>query len=162
MISVKTLFKVLDRYGGYPNPRLQQVCQFSGFDCDNLLENMLEEFGYEKTRDIISDGLKRSFVKKILRLENSENLGEGFIEIKFKKAHIVKHSFGHGFYLEYSYGKSKIPYLDPETEEQSYKEIQDIISDDPYGGIEGDIEQYVIRPFFIENYGFEPVFELKY
>jgi hypothetical protein len=161
MISVKSLFRILDRYGGYPNPRLQQICKFSGFDSGELLKNMVEEFGYVKTRDIISDGLKKSFTKKTLRLEDSENLAEGFLEIKFEKSKLKKNSYGPEFFLEYSYGDSKIPYLDPETEEQGYKEIEDIISDDPYGGIEGDIEQYVIRPFFIENYGFEPVFELK-
>lgn len=163
MISVKTLFKVLDRYGGYPNPRLQEICNFTGYDCETLLEDMVNEFGYEKTTDIISKGLKSSFGKKRkLRLEDSENLNEGFLEIKFKSSKLVKWGFGPEFYLEYYYGDSKIPYLDPETEEEKYKKIEDITSDDPYGGIESDLEQYVIAPFFRENYGFEPTLKLNY
>lgn len=162
MINVKTLFKILDRYGGYPNPRLQEICSISGYECETLLEDMVNEFGYKKTKDIISEGFKTHFIDKRLRLENQENLAEGYLEIIFEGSRLEKKSYGPDLYLEYSYGDSKIPYLDPETEEQSYREIQDIISDDPYGGIEGDIEQYVMRPFFIENYGFEPFFKLKY
>jgi hypothetical protein len=160
MISVKSLFRILDRYGGYPNPRLQQICEFSGFDSGELLKNMVEEFGYEKTKEIISAGLKKDFSDKKLRIEIDTRFGEGFLEIIYISSKLVKTKDGPEFHLEYSYGDSNIPIMDNETEEEQFKTIEDVIYDNPYEGIEEDTEQWVITPHFYNNYGFVPIYKL--
>jgi hypothetical protein len=160
MVNVKTLFKVFDKYGGYPNPRLQEICKYSGFDCEELLPSMVEEFGYEKTKEIISEGLRKDFNNKKLRIEIDTRFGEGFLEIIYISSKLVKTKDGPEFHLEYSYGNSKIPTIDNETEEEEFKKIEDVIYDNPYEGIEEDTEQWVITPHFYENYGFVPIYKL--
>jgi hypothetical protein len=56
MKNIESLLKVLKK-SGYPNSKFEQLCKFVGYDKDNFLIDLVDEYGPLKSLEFVTKGI---------------------------------------------------------------------------------------------------------
>lgn len=129
MSELKTFLKVLEKVG-YPNEKIDTISKMVSYDLSNLLSDLKEDIGEDGVLDFCKRSLEKITGNKPLRVE----LGDyEFIYVYLHPKFYNEDDSKNDIVCGYAWGDSKILGSNPETGEEEYKTIGEIIDETDMG-----------------------------
>lgn len=123
MTDLKRFLKVLS-IEGYPNPNLQSIARMVDYNLDNLLVDLVNEFGEEKANEFTRKAVEKMSGPEGVRIDDQDDPIQ-YAYIKIINPHIYLDNDETTLTSDWSWGDTNVFFRDDDGNE-SYKTIPEI------------------------------------